>query len=180
MQAKTALGQRRQADHPHVWGGGHPSQPSLRLLCCLPWADSGRGAPATATQTARPRRRRGPPAGGRGAEEQRPEGPSPTARERRPPASVAAFLKVSLLPKSPSTLLFLSLQPLLFPLAQLTPVICWFPQDIVQHPCFCSLPPFYYYFFSPLRHFICVYYIPRKRIRGFSLLYVFLLLLHGP
>lgn len=29
MQAKTALGQRRQAEHPHVWGGGRPSQPSL-------------------------------------------------------------------------------------------------------------------------------------------------------
>ena len=33
---------------------------------------------------------------------------------------------------------------------------------------------------SPLRHFICMYYIPRKRIQGFSLLYVFVLLLHGP
>ena len=36
------------------------------------------------------------------------------------------------------------------------------------------------FFFFPLRHFICMYYIPRKRIQGFSLLYVFVLLLHGP
>ena len=34
--------------------------------------------------------------------------------------------------------------------------------------------------FCPLRHFICMYYIPRKRIQGFSLLCVFVLLLHGP
>jgi hypothetical protein len=33
---------------------------------------------------------------------------------------------------------------------------------------------------SPLRHFICILYIPRKRIPGFSLLCVFVLLLHGP
>ena len=36
------------------------------------------------------------------------------------------------------------------------------------------------FFFCPLRHFICTYYIPRKRIQGFSLLYVFVLLLYGP
>ena len=32
----------------------------------------------------------------------------------------------------------------------------------------------------PPRHFICMYQIPRKRIQGFSLLCVFILLLHGP
>ena len=36
------------------------------------------------------------------------------------------------------------------------------------------------FIFCPLRHFICMYYIPRKRIQGFSLLYVFELLLHVP
>lgn len=35
-------------------------------------------------------------------------------------------------------------------------------------------------FFCPLSHFLWIHYVPRKRIQGFSLLCVFVLLLPGP
>ena len=126
MQAKTALGQRRQAEHPHVWGGGRPSQPSL--------ACSAAHLGQVVEEGPQPEEHGQHEHAGEEARQLQGEGHGAkagrnltAARERRPPASASAFLKVSLLPKPPSTLLFLSLRPLLFPLAQLTPVIRWLP-----------------------------------------------------
>lgn len=80
-------------------------------------------------------------------QEQRREGTSPTARE------TASCLCVSLLeslppPQTPfHAAVPLSLTPAFSPCPIKHLSFVGFPQDIVQHPYFCSLPPFYYYFF---------------------------------
>ena len=43
----------------------------------------------------------------------------------------------------------------------------------------CNLVRDFFSPFGPLRHFICMHYIPRKRLQGFYLLCVFFLLLNG-
>lgn len=106
MQAKTALGQRRQADHPHAWGGGRP--PSHPSACSAAYLGQ------VVEEGPQPEHHRQHDHAGEEARQLRGEGHRREGgAEPRTPASASApaFLKGSLLPKSPSTLLLLSVTP---------------------------------------------------------------------